>query len=261
MKNWFFSLALLLPFGGKAQLADGSTAPDFTLTDINGNTHQLYDYLNAGNTVIIDFFAAHCPTCWSYHNTHATRDFYNQHGPMGTESQNAMVLAIEFDAGNGNNELYGISGVTQGDWVTGTPYPIINPEGADRTNILNAYNVVFYPMVYRICPDKKLNYVGIPSNEDMELYLDYCTMSGLPDLSGKKERVFVDQTSGRLHYQHLDPMAQYTITIYDLAGRPVLQLKPQGPGAQLINDLPGGTYVFSMSKNGVFCQQGKFVLY
>lgn len=59
MKNWFLSLPFILPLGAQAQLADGSTAPDFTLTDINGQTHHLYDYLGAGKTVIIDFFC--CP--------------------------------------------------------------------------------------------------------------------------------------------------------------------------------------------------------
>ena len=52
-------LLILLSFSypAKSQLADGTTAPDFTLTDINGTSHNLYTYLNAGKTVVIDFFA------------------------------------------------------------------------------------------------------------------------------------------------------------------------------------------------------------
>ena len=59
----FFSLNF-----AKAQLANGSIAPDWTLTDINGTTHNLYNYLDNGYTVFIDFSAVWCPPCWAYHN-------------------------------------------------------------------------------------------------------------------------------------------------------------------------------------------------
>jgi hypothetical protein len=57
----FFTLSLILILlSNKSQaqkdIPDGSTAPDFTMTDINGNTHNLYSYLNSGKTVILDFF-------------------------------------------------------------------------------------------------------------------------------------------------------------------------------------------------------------
>jgi len=32
------------------------TTPNFTLTDLNGNTYNLYDELDNGKTIIIDFF-------------------------------------------------------------------------------------------------------------------------------------------------------------------------------------------------------------
>ena len=43
-----------------AQLPDGSIAPDFTATDITGVEYNLYDLLDAGNTVILDFYATWC---------------------------------------------------------------------------------------------------------------------------------------------------------------------------------------------------------
>ena len=63
-----------------AQLPDGSVAPDFTLTDLNGTSHSLYSYLDQGYTVFIDFSAVWCPPCWSYHQTHALEDLYVDHG-------------------------------------------------------------------------------------------------------------------------------------------------------------------------------------
>ena len=51
------TIIALLPFSNSyAQLPNGSVAPDFTLTDLNGTTHRLYDYLNDGYTVFVDFY-------------------------------------------------------------------------------------------------------------------------------------------------------------------------------------------------------------
>ena len=48
-------LMILLGNQVKSQMPDGTIAPDFTLVDINGTTHHLYDYLNSGKTVFIEF--------------------------------------------------------------------------------------------------------------------------------------------------------------------------------------------------------------
>ncbi len=49
----FFALALKT----NAQLPDGSIAPNFTMTDINGTSWDLYTILNQGKSVIIDVSA------------------------------------------------------------------------------------------------------------------------------------------------------------------------------------------------------------
>ncbi len=47
-----------------ASTAQGQNAPDFTVTDTDGQTHHLYaDYLNQGKSVLIKVFFTTCPPC------------------------------------------------------------------------------------------------------------------------------------------------------------------------------------------------------
>ena len=38
-------------------------APNLELTDLNGVTHNLYDYLDEGKSVLLDFFIVNCTPC------------------------------------------------------------------------------------------------------------------------------------------------------------------------------------------------------
>lgn len=144
-----FLIALFL-FSGKmanAQLADGCIAPDFQAVDINGNSWHLYDLLDQGKTVFIDISATWCGPCWSYHTSGKLEAVYNQYGPPGTNE--AMVFFIEGDANTTLADLQGTGGNTQGDWVTGTPYPII-----DNAAIANDYDISYFPTIYMVTPDR-----------------------------------------------------------------------------------------------------------
>jgi len=145
-------LLLVLSLGSltaaHAQLPNGSMPPNITANDINGVPHNLYDLLADGKTVYLDMFATWCGPCWNYHNSHALKTIWDTYGPTGTDQ--AYVMAIECDASTNVQCLYGPSGCvggTQGDWVTGTPYPFL-----DNAQAGNDFNVNYYPTIYMVCP-------------------------------------------------------------------------------------------------------------
>jgi hypothetical protein len=158
-------IALLSFSNVQAQLPDGSVAPDFTFTDLNGTTHTLYDYLDNSYTVFVDFSAVWCGPCWGYHTSGTLENLYTHHGPAGmpnvdpNTTDDVMVIFVE---GDGSNLacLQGTGCGTQGDWLTGTPYPIMctgnDLQGSpiNTTNPTSSYQISGWPTVYMICPDR-----------------------------------------------------------------------------------------------------------
>ncbi len=160
MKKSLLLLSFLLMgcFGAMAQMPNGSTAPNFTVVDINGNSHTLYSLLDQGKTVYLDFFATWCGPCWNYHQTHALRDLWDQYGPPGTGE--AFVIGIEGDCNTNTACISQLPGCNdpnnQGNWADGIPYPLV-----DNCSVRQSYQVGYYPTIYMICPaDKKIYEVG-----------------------------------------------------------------------------------------------------
>ena len=59
-----------LSFLAKAQLPDGSIAPDWTFSDINNQSHTLYNYLDSGYVVFLSFNATWVPSGWTASKAH-----------------------------------------------------------------------------------------------------------------------------------------------------------------------------------------------
>jgi hypothetical protein len=166
MKKILLSLFVFSSLTSSAQLANGSIAPDFTLTDIYGVPHHLYDYLDAGKTVYIDVSATWCGPCWGFHESHALEQLYTDHGPAGatgvsgTTTDDVIVLFVEGDGATNSADLDGTGTSTQGDWLTGSNYPIIDPAAAQINQFNYNYNIAFFPSIYMICPNRKITEIG-----------------------------------------------------------------------------------------------------
>ncbi len=169
--------ALMVGTASFAQLPDGSVAPDFTATDINGVEHNLYSYLDSGYQVILDFSATWCGPCWSYHTQGVFSDLNATYGPSG--SNDIRIIKLESDDTTTLDDLNGTGTATQGDWVTGTTYSIID----NAADIFDAYSNTYYPTIYTVCPSRILTESGQASVADHAAIFSAndCAAASLPN--------------------------------------------------------------------------------
>ena len=125
-------------------------AQTWTADDMNGVSYDLANFTNSmSNTkaVVVDISAHWCGPCWSWHDSGIMDELYHDFGPNGTDE--FMVFWLDGDAGSTVPILNG-GGSSQGDWVTGTPYPLIGPNG-QGASVASNYSFTGYPTLFLHC--------------------------------------------------------------------------------------------------------------
>ena len=145
MKKLFtLMLALALGFGLKAQTSL-TQAVDFTATDIHGTEIHLFDILDSGQAVLIDFFYTTCGPCQN-----ATPKVVQSYTAMGCNMYDVYYMEIDYGA-------YGDTQASCLNWVNtyGIEYPTIaGPNGG--TTIVNQYGIGGFPTVILIMPNRQI---------------------------------------------------------------------------------------------------------
>lgn len=125
-----------------AQPTNPTTAPNITLTDINGVQHDMYSYLDQGVTVIVDVWATWCGPC--INSIPSLEQIWNTKGFSATGDSSVMILSIEIDPSTSNE----MASVAQ--------HGIKNPVFDTGHTIENlGYNTGSLPTFYVICPDRE----------------------------------------------------------------------------------------------------------
>ena len=136
-------LALALGFGLKAQ-CPLTTAVDFTATDVHGTEVHLFDILDGGQYVLIDFFFTTCGPCQQ-----AAPKIVQSYYTMGCNMHDVFYMEIsdrDSDAACLN-------------WVNtyGVEYPTISGAAGGSTICGNSmYRIPAYPTVILIAPDRSI---------------------------------------------------------------------------------------------------------
>jgi hypothetical protein len=139
-------------------------APNFEVVDVNGESHELYEYLAADHYVVIYFMATWSETSWSYHNgayngTDGQGALIALHEEHGVENGgNVVVLMVE---GDPSTNVYCLTAdpacnfTTYGNWTQDTPFAVI-----ESSEVADLFEISDFPAVMTICPNGSVTETG-----------------------------------------------------------------------------------------------------
>ena len=235
----------------------GSTVANFTVTDINGVSHSLYNYTSQGKYVVLDFFFTTCPPC------QATAPYFNQlHETYGCNTADLVCLTI--DRGDSNNGAVAAYENTYGG--TYTHSPAVSNEGGSAA-VKNAFGVNAYPTYCLIGPDNKMLQNDMWPISSMANFVSYFPSGGVIQPAACATGVTEIQTSRIISIHpspstgavtvELDGMGSGNVTmeLFDMLGKQVRTISlggaANGAVRQNVNlaDLQNGQYLCRFSTN------------
>lgn len=175
MKKLLLGLICSVFFFSAAQaqvtnFAVGDVCPDFTVTDINGNSYSLYDRTSQGQYVVLDFFFTTCPPCQQ-----TTPVFNELHEKYGCNEGDLFCIAID----NGDTDAQVMTfESTYGGSFSHAP-AVSGVEGGG--NAVNAtIGIQAYPTYALIGPDNKFISTDIwPISSVADFEASFPTGSGI----------------------------------------------------------------------------------
>lgn len=115
----------------------GNAAPNFTVTDTHGHTHTLYDYLDSGKVVILDFFYTTCGPCIFY--SPQVNLAYEKYG-----CNTATTFFLSIDYNDTNAEVLAYDNQYQ------IEYPSISGLNGGGNAVVGQYGITGFPTFYVI---------------------------------------------------------------------------------------------------------------
>lgn len=241
--------ALTLSFSAVAQ-----TAPDFSVTDIEGNQINLYaDILDQGIIAVVDVSATWCGPCWSLHESHVLEELHNIYGPEG--SNQLRVIYYEGDPATTMEDLMGNTSGSQGDWLDGSSYQFVNESPLSLN--LNIWAPLGFPTVNVIRPSD-YEIVADPWNVyTLQGQIDVIESStgitlgavGVDEIITEQTATLFPNPANNVAQLNIDGFDQAaTVRVFDILGSEVFSTLATGPTLDIdVAALNTGTYFVTVS--------------
>lgn len=229
---------LAFVFCAFALSTSAQTAADFTITDVDGNSRNLYAELDADRIVVLKFFTNWCSICNNTANE--VVDIYNDHQTAGDP---VVFWALNRDQNETNTHA-----TTFRDNHS-IPFPVIG----EAYSVAQLYGVIYQPEYYIIRPDR--SYVKNNSYSDMEAAVQAALAAQSTGVNEFSEQDNVVFSNNRFSWNSATN-GQAVLKLTDLYGRMMLE-QSLTAGESVDLNLSNGVYLFSLELNSLIVASGK----
>lgn len=220
-------LALAVTMNAQTTLTN---AVDFTVTDLNGNSHNLFALLNSGKSVCIDFFFTTCGPCQQ------TVPYFEETF-VNYGCNTADVFFISIDVGNTDVECLAYVNTYMGG---PSALPVCSGIEGGGDAVINAYGIGAFPTYILIAPNHSIieqDMWPVSSAASFTTYFNAhsytqqsCASSITETADLNNTRVYPNPTSDVLTVSSDFKIISYNI--YDNTGRLVAQRVLDQPAVQ-----------------------------
>lgn len=226
----------------------GDVVENFTVTDVNGEEHSLYDITASGQYVYLDFFFDTCPPC------QATTPIFNEfHDKYGCNEGDIFMMSMNNGTDN-DAEVIAFEESFGGDY---SHAPAVSTDGG-AASVDARFNIAAYPTYCMIGPDNKLMVGDIWPLSDVGTFeatfpagfapqeLE-CTAVSVTDNTAIDFQVFPNPNNGSAINIKLDQnTTQASISIFNVVGALVHNQKFTGSEFTMNAELNKGSYIINI---------------
>ncbi len=237
-----FCILIVASLFTTAQLPDGSIAPNFTATDMNGNEHTLYDYLDEGKVVVLNVASVavdlNNAEPFLFLQEGVLNSLNSQYGELGTKE--IEVFFVEIDPATTDDDIYGQGNINNMyNYTTLLNFPIFN---------IDSLGELFPPAElgvtnYFICQNRTTTTAGWTTPAGYRPIIDAC-----PEPSTLNDAVLNEIVA---------PFGQFctetiiaAVEIYNPTGNPITSLDI----ITIIDEMPSSTYHWTGNLNTYYLE-------